>query len=102
MIHYFTIRTIAQKIGGAGATCPALAAFGSRGVASALYEQGGYSMGAVLLAWRSQGIGRQLWQQAGWQALPIGPITDSTPGAAFLKQQGAQAQQRYQLYASDW
>jgi len=65
--------------------------------------------GAVLPAWRNQGIGRQLWrqalytaQQALWQTLTMGPIIDSASGAAFLKQQGAQAQQRYQLYTSDW
>jgi len=65
--------------------------------------------GAVLPAWRNQGIGRQLWrkaldtaQQVGWQTLTIGPVTDATPGAAFLGKQGAQAQQKYRLYSSEW
>lgn len=65
--------------------------------------------GAVLPAWRNQGIGQQLWrkaldtaQQVGWQTLTIGPVTDATPGAAFLGKQGAQAQQKYRLYSSEW
>lgn len=64
--------------------------------------------GGVLPAWRGQGIGRQLWQQAlhtaqqhGWHTLTIGPVTDKTPGATFLAQAGAQAQQRYLTYASE-
>jgi len=64
--------------------------------------------GGVLPTWRGQGIGRQLWHQAlrtaqaqSWQTLTIGPVTDETPGAPFLKRVGAQVQQRYLTYASE-
>lgn len=64
--------------------------------------------GGVLPAWRSQGIGRQLWRQAlatgvtlGWRALTIGPVVDDSPGYRFLMAQGAKPQQRYTLYGGE-
>lgn len=60
---------------------------------------------SVLPAHRGQGIGRQLLHAAlttaaneGWQSLRIGPLPEKTPGAQFLTNQGAEAQQTYQLY----
>jgi GNAT superfamily N-acetyltransferase len=64
--------------------------------------------GAVLPAWRGQGIGRRLWQQAlsvayaqRWRTLTIGPVVDATPAARFLVQAGAKAHQLYRLYGSE-
>jgi GNAT superfamily N-acetyltransferase len=61
--------------------------------------------GAVLPAWRGQGIGRLLWQQAlhtarsqDWATLTAGPVSADSPAAQFLTAQGAEAQQRYVLY----
>jgi GNAT superfamily N-acetyltransferase len=64
--------------------------------------------GTVLLPWRGQGIGHQLWQQAlwaaqqqNWQSLTIGPVAEKTAGSAFLEKSGAKAQQQYTLYEYD-
>ncbi len=61
--------------------------------------------GAVLPAWRGQGIGRQLLHQAlqvgqqqGWQSLSIGPLPTTAPGGRFLKDHGAEPRQSYLLY----
>jgi GNAT superfamily N-acetyltransferase len=63
-------------------------------------------LGAVAPAWRSRGIGQQLWRQAlayaqqmGWQALTCGPLAIGSEGAAFLTRQGARARQRYVTYS---
>jgi GNAT superfamily N-acetyltransferase len=71
-------------------------------------RQGRLLYGAVLPAWRKQGIGRQLWTQAlqvahaqEWQCLTIGPVPADSPASSFLTQQGAEAQQRYVLYGSE-
>jgi GNAT superfamily N-acetyltransferase len=67
-------------------------------------------LGAVDPEWRGQGIGLQLWRHAldraiqlGWQVITCGPVVVESDAAAFLKRQGAQAQQRYVTYSwSPW
>lgn len=61
--------------------------------------------GAVLPAWRGRGVGAQLLaaarataEEAGWQALSIGPIPEGAPAVGFLEAHGARPQQAYQLY----
>jgi GNAT superfamily N-acetyltransferase len=65
-------------------------------------------LAAVAPAWRRQGIGRLLWQQAlataraqGWHTLTAGPVPDDSAGAHFLAACGAKPQQRYAVYASE-
>jgi GNAT superfamily N-acetyltransferase len=65
--------------------------------------------GAVLPDWRGQGIGRQVLHQAlltarqhGWQSLTFGPFPTVSPGAKFLKRNGAKAQQSYLLYQQEF
>jgi GNAT superfamily N-acetyltransferase len=68
-------------------------------------QEGGLLFGGVLPAWRGQGIGHQLWQQAltiardrGWQRLAIGPLPTRAPARAFLERQGASPTRSYLLY----
>jgi GNAT superfamily N-acetyltransferase len=71
-------------------------------------REGRLLYGAVLPAWRGQGIGRRLWQQAlytahaqRWRTLTVGPVVDATPAASFLVQAGAKPHQQYVLYGSE-
>ncbi len=71
-------------------------------------DAGRIVLGGVLPAWRRQGIGRRLWQQAlvrgraqGWQRLAIGPVDVNSSAAAFLQEMNATARQHYGLYAAD-
>lgn len=64
--------------------------------------------GAVLPEWQRRGIGHALWRQMveyarqqQWQTVTIGPLPANGEGAAFLRQQGAQMQQTYVLYANE-
>lgn len=68
-------------------------------------QEGRLLFGGVLPAWRGQGIGHQLWQQAltiardrGWQRLTIGPVPTRAPARAFLERQGASPARSYLLY----
>ena len=71
-------------------------------------DAGRIVLGGVLPAWRRQGIGRRLWQQAlergraqGWQRLTIGPVDVNSSAAVFLQEMNATARQHYGLYAAD-
>jgi GNAT superfamily N-acetyltransferase len=69
-------------------------------------SQGRLLFAAVLPAWRGQGIGRQLFQQAlavagdhGWKRLVIGPLSEELKSLrSFLEHQGAVPGQIYRLY----
>ena len=71
-------------------------------------DAGRVVLGGVLPAWRRQGIGRRLWQQAlkrgheqGWQRLTVGPVDIHSPAAAFLQEMNATPRQHYGLYTAD-
>lgn len=65
--------------------------------------------GAVLQAWRGQGVGDQLWRHAlraahaqGWSGLTVGPLwlprTEVSPSLTFLDHRADASRQAYRLY----
>lgn len=68
-------------------------------------RRGRLLFGAVGPAWRRQGIGRQLLEQAlqyaasaGWNELLCGPYIDRSPAVHQLQHMGARIEQRYALF----
>ncbi|MCB9140319.1 MAG: GNAT family N-acetyltransferase [Caldilineaceae bacterium] len=71
-------------------------------------DAGRIVLGGVQPAYRRQGIGARLWMHAlnraaahGWRTLTVGPVTDESSGASFLREVGATPQQRYVLFGAD-